>query len=160
TVSTEFWDLLNIRDLAQHMLQFSLSDALKHYPYALEASRTLLLIFLDDSEFPRIDDDYVEIYEALLYILREWHKLNEENISLAFRLAFAILHRDPGQIDTISKHFRDLLKRPIPSLEPQALDVLELLIEFGLEKEFLYDWYLQWASYLIDLPTARDPQYT
>jgi len=150
-----FWTATHITELGHRLLTFVIDDSLMKQSYAIEAITSLRSIFLEDETFPRDSDEYIEIYEAFLIAIVLWKKTNAENIGFALRLAFAILQRDPSQVNSLLKLFQDLIAKPIPALEQQALDIFELLIEFGMEQEYLVDWYQRWISHLLNLPLPR-----
>jgi hypothetical protein len=150
------WTPEKVQLLSQKLFSFVVEPARHSRPSTRNALQHLTAFFLKDASFPREEEAYGDLYEMLLLGLLEQRNVNETNSLAMLRLAEAILRRAPERSDELLDSLHSWFAKPIPALENYVIEAFELLAEYGLEGWRLADWYRDWVSYLLDLPTSRD----
>jgi len=156
-IDDRFWTQEKIMSLSNKLLDFFDDTSVAERPYTKGMLQRLIANFLQDENFPRPEEHYVELYETLYVALLEIGELNQTTASTLLRLVEAILAYSPTRCTELCKHLQAWCTRYIiPNLEGWVLETFELLIEYGLPPSSLYIWYRTWLSYLLNLPTSRD----
>lgn len=150
------WNQEKVKLLSDKLLSFIVEPRSSLYPYTKIAIQRLVDFFLQDSDFPREDDAYSDLYETLYVSLLEKQGVNQTTGFTLLRLAEAILQRSPGQRDRLCENLIDWCKTPIPALESWVLEAFDLLSEYGLAPGLLATWYRDWVSHLLNLPSSRE----
>jgi hypothetical protein len=102
---------------------------------------------LADSEFPRSEIAFSDAYEALLENLLQNAEHNADFTALVLRLAEALLRQRPSQAAQIANSLIDRwFDTPLLALEAWAVDVLELLGQYGISPQSVISWYRRWAA--------------
>jgi hypothetical protein len=156
TTDERFWDSEKIKLLCEKLLNFITDTQLAPYRYTKTALRRLADFFLQEADFPREDEVYADLYETLYMGLLENGEINQRTGFALLRLAETILLRSPSESERICKNLIDWSKTPIPALEGWALEAFELLSEYGLAPGLLAQWYREWVSYLLNVPSSRE----
>lgn len=158
TVSTDdrCWNQEKVKILSDKLLSFIVEPRSFRYLYTKIAIQRLVDFFLQDSDFPREEDAYGDLYETLYVSLLEKQEVNQSTGFILLRLAEAILQRSPIQRDRLCKNLIDWCKTPIPALENWVLEAFDLLAEYGLVPGLLAAWYRDWVSHLLNLPGSRE----
>lgn len=157
-VSTDnrYWNQEKVKLLNDKLLSFIVEPRSSSYIYTKIAIQRLVDFFLQDSDFPREEDTYGDLYETLYVSLLEQQAINQTVGFTLLRLAEAMLRRSPMKRDRLCENFIDWCKTPIPALENWVLEAFDLLAEYGLAPGLLAKWYRQWVSHLLDLPSSRE----
>jgi hypothetical protein len=150
------WNLEKVKILSDKLLSFIVKRRSSSYPYTKIAIQRLVDFFLQDADFPRGEDAYGDLYETLYFSLLEKQAINQTTGFALLRLAETILRRSPTQRDRLCENFIDWCKTPIPALENWVLEAFDLLAEYGLAPGLLANWYRDWVSRLLDLPSSRE----
>lgn len=132
-------------------------DVMKHSTVG-EAWKRLVSFFLDESAFPRQEEQYDLLYETLYNGLLESRAKDSPEIIgfLLLRLAEALLKHTPDKCSSICKNLEQWCESPLPILENWILEAFELLAEYGLTPSLLIPWYRTWLPYLLNLPSKRN----
>ena len=112
--------------------------------------------FLQDSNFPNINEKYTDIYEILYEGLLDKQDMNENTGSHLLRLAEALLKKSPLDCEKIFEALNRWCKKLIPTFEGWILETFDLLAEYGLAPSHLFNWYREWLSMLLNLPGTRE----
>jgi hypothetical protein len=150
TNDDRFWSLEHVQELNDYLLL--LDEDTKRLLCVRDALQKLLSFFLsEDAEFPRAEAVCQDLYEILydMLLAKTAQEEMKDNGAILLRLANTLLSRTPNQVEAV---FHDLQKwsgKPIPKLEAWALEVLEMLIDYGIEPGLLMDWYREWAEQVI-----------
>lgn len=157
-VSTDnrYWDQEKVKILSDKLLSFIVEPRFSPHVYTKTVIQKLVDFFLQDADFPRGEDAYSNLYETLYMGLLEKQEANRTSGFALLRLAEALLQRSPKQRDRLCENFIDWCKTPIPALENWALEVFDLLAEYGLAPGLLVTWYREWVSHLLHLPSSRE----
>jgi hypothetical protein len=139
------------------MLLAFVTDAERiNQPYARRAMQMLVNLFLQESEFPRADEAYDNLYETLYLGLLETQEPNVTTSMTLLRLVESLLANRPSRVHTLWQHLSTWFQQPVATLETNLLETFELLAEYGLSGGALTEWYRRWVEYLLSLPTNRD----
>jgi hypothetical protein len=111
-------------------------------------------LLLGDKQFPYTDDAYADLYDTLLYCLVFTHDVNENEGRKLLRLMDAQLRRQSSKVGTVATDIQDWFDHPSPVMESLLLDGFDLLINYGAERQAIFDPYRKWLSHLLDLPTT------
>src|SRR5260370_42698357 len=155
-IDDRFWTSEKIMSLSIKLLDFFDDPSAVERPYTKGMLQRLIAAFLQDENFPRPEEHYVELYETLYVALQEIGELNQTTASTLLRLVEAILTYSPTRCTELCKHLQAWCTRHIiPNLEGWVLETFELLTEYGLSPSSLYILYRTWLFYPLSLPTSR-----
>jgi hypothetical protein len=147
------WSITQVERLEQHLLGLLDAPLTAGRVLARSAVATLMDSFLGDPRFPR--DEFADLYEVFYVQLLEQTPSPDRALKL-LRLAEGRLRHDSRTNEATLSNLRQWLGTPAPALERRVLDTFELLTEYGITREALADWYLEWISYLLDAPVTWD----
>lgn len=150
------WTIEDVVALNERMLTMITSPEIAGRSYARAALRHHVNYFLQEREFPREEVAYVEFYETLYIGLLESREINFPNSMMLLRLAEAQLRHRPASRDPIWRHLCGWFDEPIAALESTAIELLDLLAEYGLQGTLLSPWYRRWVEHLLGLPGTRE----
>jgi hypothetical protein len=150
TAGEDFWSLSGISQLTEHLANIENEQYQRSGVYR-QAIMRLVTQCLEDKQFPRQREDIADLYDFLLqFILQDEH--TEVNAGLVLRLNEAVLTNHPDQVGGAQKRLLAWFARPIPVLQPAALDALELLAKYGVQPASLYAWFRDWVEGAINNP--------
>jgi hypothetical protein len=109
---------------------------------------------LGDTQFPYDDDAYTGLYDMLLDCLVLRHEANETEGRKLLRLMDARLRRQPDHVTTSASDLRGWFAHPSLALESLVLDGFDLLINYGAQRQTIFDLYRKWLDHLLDLPST------
>jgi len=156
SIDERFWNLDKVQLLNDRLLSFIIEPQQTYRPYMKVVLQKLVDLFLSNEAFPRHEEVYQELYETLYTGFLEQETVNITVGYTLLRLAEALLGCRPKNRDHICNHFINWCKTPIPALEHWALEVCDLLAEYGLLPGLLTTWYREWITCLLDLPGSRE----
>lgn len=151
-----FWTPQIVGHLNDYLLQVVSTPGLFAASSIKDALRKLIDIFLQDTEFPRDDEAYADLYELLYMAIVQRRAVNQTISMQLLRFGEAMLRHAPGRRETVNQELHAWFATPIPAIENSLFDAFELLGEYGLPGALLADLYRSWATYILDLPTPRD----
>lgn len=98
------------------------------------------------------------MYETFYVALLENQAKDELYVDfILLRLAEALLRQSPSRSHAILQNLKEWGgDPPIPKLEAWALEVFELLIDYGIPPGYLIDWYRSWVPLLLSVRTQYD----
>lgn len=150
-----YWTTDRIRILSERLTHLAMGDSITR-PYLRDAISRLRNYFLQDTEFPRLDTAYADLYEALYLVTLEQHQVNEHTSLALLRLAEARLRQTPQLSLNVSNHLRKWLDQPMPILGDIALEILDLLAAYGIQGSAIAVWYRGWAETILAAPRLPD----
>ena len=139
------------RDIERLMSQH---EVLVRRTPASRALDSLVNQALRDKGFPRPDEDYAALYDALYTYLIYAVSPTAQNCAKLLRLADAVLQTKPLRLGAIAQDLQEWLASPKPTLEGFVLEAFELLVEHGLARGAFSSWYRTWVTQLLDLPLS------
>ncbi len=150
------WTDDTVRAVGTGLIDVALDPALLARPYMRRLVQYFITVFLRDTLFPRADDAYADLYEALYAALLERSDVNETTSLILLRLADAKLRRKPADAESVLRHCYAWFKTPVPVLQGCVLDAFDLLASYGVPGPLLAEWYREWVLTLLGLPGTRD----
>jgi hypothetical protein len=150
TCDERFWTETHIEQFTERLLAIIDNPQLIKKDLVRDALLKIAQFFLSDQEFPRIDVSlYRDLYETLYMAFLNTPKELQYTGLLLLRLAEARLRYAPGNCAPIFSDLEEWCGTPITRLETWALDVCEMLLDYGLEPAVLASWYQLWLSQLV-----------
>jgi hypothetical protein len=156
TANDRYWSAERVGELAERLVKLAGEGAALSRPHLRDAIKRLRDQFLQDSEFPREDAAYADVYEALYTTTLEQWEVNEVTTFALTRLAEARLRRTPYARDSVTSHLLGWLAEPMVALEAAAQEVMEVLAAYGVQGPSLGPWYRSWAEALLAAPRQFD----
>jgi len=129
-------------------------EALLRRSLSVRALETLVNQLLLDSSFPRSDGNYPALYEALYTYTLYAASPTAANLAKTLRLVDVVLQVEPSQVRAIAQDLQEWLSTPRLTLEGHVLGALEMLVEQGLPRWDLTNWFRNWLAYLVELPPS------
>jgi hypothetical protein len=115
---------------------------------------TLIDQLLTDTGFPHRSQEYLDLYEGLLNWMALSHVVSEASARKLLRLAEAHLRHRPTQAKEIARELCKWFDHPTLALEELVLDAFDLLINYAVERQDIFDSYREWLGHLLDLPAT------
>lgn len=156
TTDERFWTSEHVRSLADKLLAFVGAPEALNRAYARPGIRRLTEYFLRDESFPRVDDDYAGLYDALYTSFVLIGEINANSCAMLLRLADPLLARTPSRCEELWADFKKWYERPIPKLADRLLEALELFAGYGLQGGLVVGLYRTWVTAVLGQPYLRE----
>lgn len=150
-----YWNEAHVTVLAERLTDLATGGDLGR-SHLREAVRRLRDTFIQDPEFPRDDNAYIDVYEALYLAMLEQREVNQVNTLALLRLAEARLRQTPSARAAVTEHLRSWLREPTPVLGDTMLEALDLLAAYGEQGPTLGPWLRVWAEAILSSPRSLE----
>jgi hypothetical protein len=148
----QFWKLARVAALTEKLAELSNDEYQRHSVYR-QAISLLIQTCLRDTEFPRSDEVFAELYEYLLEFLTLGPR-NESASDLMLQLQKAVLKAQPERWREAYRRLSNWFAHPQPAFQVAALDAIELLVFYGAAPAFIHQWFRTWVEEIVDNPTT------
>ena len=119
----------------------------------------IVIAILKTERFPCDEAVYQELYEAIYVYLLDQKPTSATQFHALLRFVDALLQKSPTRVMEFLSQLQNLFRIPIPILEEVVLEVFDLFADYGISGQALIQWYRDWITALLNLPTARSMHY-
>jgi len=152
TTDMASWTVRDFKALVEPLAEIN-NDQYRRQSSYRSAIHHLTNLCITADDFPRHESEAADVYEFLLqFIDQDEHTTT--NTGLMLKLQEALLSYRPDNWREAYSRFKAWMSNPVPAMQDQVLEALELLANYGAEPASLSVWFRLWAQNIVTSPVA------